>query len=240
MCPPQRQVPRTAPVSPSRRSPGSIDGRRRTSARRSNQRHQALRVPYYFVPRALSDIKTKLGSKLKPSNPTTTANITNEDGVIAGDADFYAWGLSDGKEAGKASNDVRAIGVQSFPFNATNAVHRLLGEHVRPLVERIDERVRHLRRCEQRRHRRLRRRGCRPGGGPDRHIQRPDGLVRLQHQKRRREHRLLRAGADGQRDGEHLRPLEPALPCRRAVPERGEPALQVRGGLVRSERGRSA
>jgi len=80
----------------------------------------ALRVPYYLVPRALSDIKTKLGSKLKPSNPTSTANVTNEDGVIPGDADFYAWGLSDGKEAGKGVNDVRAIGVQSFPFNATN------------------------------------------------------------------------------------------------------------------------
>jgi hypothetical protein len=79
----------------------------------------ALRVPYYFVPRALSDIRTKLGSKLKPSNPTTTANVTNDEGVIAGDADFYAWGLSDGKEAGKAANDVRAIGVQSFPFTAT-------------------------------------------------------------------------------------------------------------------------
>jgi minor extracellular serine protease Vpr len=80
----------------------------------------ALRVPYYLVPRALSDIRTKLGSKLTPSNPTTTANITNEDGVIAGDADFYAWGLSDGNEHGKAVNDVRAIGVQSAPFNATN------------------------------------------------------------------------------------------------------------------------
>ena len=75
-------------------------------------------MPYYLVPRALSDIKTKLGNKLKPSNPTTTANMTNEDGVIAGDADFYAWGLSDGKEAGKASNDVRAIGMQSFPFTS--------------------------------------------------------------------------------------------------------------------------
>jgi subtilisin family serine protease len=73
-----------------------------------------LRVPYYFVPRALSDIRTKLGSKLKKSNPITTANITNEDGVIDGDADFYAWGLSDGKDAGKATNDVRAVGVQSF------------------------------------------------------------------------------------------------------------------------------
>jgi subtilisin family serine protease len=79
----------------------------------------ALRVPYYLVPRALSDIRTKLGSKLKPSNPTTTANVTNDDGVIAGDADFYAWGLSDGKEPGKGVNDVRAIGVQSFPWTAT-------------------------------------------------------------------------------------------------------------------------
>jgi minor extracellular serine protease Vpr len=78
-----------------------------------------LRVPYYFVPRALSDIETKLGSKLKKTNPVTTANITNKDGVIAGDADFYAWGLSDGKDAGKVSNDVRAIGVQSFPWTAT-------------------------------------------------------------------------------------------------------------------------
>jgi hypothetical protein len=78
------------------------------------------RVPYYFVPRSLSDIDTKLASKLTPATPTTTANITNTKGVIAGDADFYAWGLSDGKDAGKVTNDVRAVGVQSFPFNATN------------------------------------------------------------------------------------------------------------------------
>ena len=46
------------------------------------------------------------------------------------------------------------------------------------------------------------------------------GLVRLQHPKRRREHRFLRAGADGQRDGEHLRPL--AQLCRA-----GEPCLNA-------------
>ena len=37
---------------------------------------------------------TKLGtSKLKTSAPSTTATITNSGGAIAGDADFYAWGL---------------------------------------------------------------------------------------------------------------------------------------------------
>ena len=73
-----------------------------------------LRVPYYFVPRSLSDIKTRLSNRLSPAHPTATATITNEDGVIAGDADFYAWGLADGKEPGKAASDVRAIGVQAL------------------------------------------------------------------------------------------------------------------------------
>ena len=199
----------------------------------------ALRVPYYLVPRALSDIRTKLGSKLKPSNPTTTANVTNEDGVIPGDADFYAWGLSDGKEAGKAVNDVRAIGVQSFPFNATN---QFIGFSVNtydrwsnPSTNEYDIYV-----------------DVNNDGIDDYIVIGVDqgavqtgtfngrlGLVRLQHQKRRREHQLLRAGADGQRGGEHLRPLDPALSCRRAVPERGEPALHVPRDLVRRDGDRS-
>ena len=89
----------------------------------------ALRVPYYLVPRALSDIKTKLGSKLKPSNPTTTANITNEDGVIAGDADFYAWGLSEARRPVRRQRrpgDRRAV----VPVQRDEPVHRVLGEHV--------------------------------------------------------------------------------------------------------------
>jgi subtilisin family serine protease len=77
-----------------------------------------LRVPYYLVPRARSDIETKIG-KLKGTNPSTVATVTNKHAAIAGDADFYAWGLSDKKNPGRVSNDVRAIGVQSFPFNAT-------------------------------------------------------------------------------------------------------------------------
>jgi subtilisin family serine protease len=87
----------------------------------------ALRVPYYLVPRALSDVGTRLG-RLSGTNPSTTATVTNKLGVIAGDADFYSWGLfatrlgddgqdgEDGDHTGKPTNDVRAVGVQSFAF----------------------------------------------------------------------------------------------------------------------------
>ncbi|HVN34463.1 MAG TPA: S8 family serine peptidase [Casimicrobiaceae bacterium] len=75
-----------------------------------------LRVPYYFVPRPRSNVSTKIGD-LKGANPSTTATVTNKKGAaIAGDADFYAWGLEDKNEKGNGSNDVRAVGVQSFSY----------------------------------------------------------------------------------------------------------------------------
>ncbi len=77
----------------------------------------ALNVPYYLVPRPQADVATSIG-KLKGTNPSTTATVTNKHGVIGGDADFYAWGLEDKKNKGKVSNDVRAVGVQSFPWDA--------------------------------------------------------------------------------------------------------------------------
>jgi subtilisin family serine protease len=89
-----------------------------TPASPSDNAGVTLRVPYYLVPRALSDVATTIG-KLKGTNPLTTAVVTNKKGAIAGDADFYAWGLDDKKDKGKSSSDVRAIGVQSFPFTAT-------------------------------------------------------------------------------------------------------------------------
>jgi len=79
----------------------------------------SLRVPYYLVPRALSGVTTKVG-KLKGTNPSALATVTNTRGAIAGDADFYAWGLSDRPMDGHASSDVRAIGTQSFPWDATS------------------------------------------------------------------------------------------------------------------------
>ena len=77
----------------------------------------ALRVPYYFVPRPTALVDTKVADS-QPDGPafTTTATVENKsDAAVAGSADFYAWGLEDGNDFGKASGDLRAVGVQSFP-----------------------------------------------------------------------------------------------------------------------------
>ncbi len=89
-----------------------------TPASASDNAGVTLRVPYYFVPRALSDVSTSIG-KLKGTNPSTTATVTNKHGAIAGDADFYAWGLSGNNSPGRVSNDVRAVGTQSFDWDGT-------------------------------------------------------------------------------------------------------------------------
>ena len=82
-----------------------------------------LRVPYYLVPRVAANVSTSIG-KLAGTNPSTTANVTNKNGAIAGNADFYAWGLSapESKDKLNQTNDVRAVGVQAFPFNASTQV----------------------------------------------------------------------------------------------------------------------
>jgi minor extracellular serine protease Vpr len=84
-----------------------------------NNSDVTLRVPYYFVPRALSKVDTTLAdTSLRGITPRrtveATATVTNPGGVVPGGADFYAWGLSDPNEAGNSSADVRGIGVQSF------------------------------------------------------------------------------------------------------------------------------
>jgi subtilisin family serine protease len=96
-----------------------------------------LRVPYLLVPRALSDVATKIGS-LHGTNPSTRATVTNKHGAIAGNADFFAWGIVDDRmstedseddddDGPRLSSDVRAIGVQSFPFGTpTNPTRRII------------------------------------------------------------------------------------------------------------------
>ena len=118
-----------------------------------------LRVPYYLVPRALSDVSTDLG-KLKGVNPATTASVTNKKGAIAGNADFYAWGLFDkpqkAKQKNGSSNDVRAVGVQSFQMSATDAFMVFAVNTYDRWSNASVERVRHLRGCQWGRQGRLR------------------------------------------------------------------------------------
>jgi minor extracellular serine protease Vpr len=54
-----------------------------------------LRVPYYLVPRALSNVNGTLAAKtVSAASPNTTATLKNS-GPIDGTADFYAWGIED-------------------------------------------------------------------------------------------------------------------------------------------------
>ena len=87
-----------------------------TPASGSDNNGVALRVPYYMVPRSLSQVDVALGtsSRLRRGMMETSATVTNPGGARSGDADFYAWGLSDPNETGNTPADIRAVGVQSF------------------------------------------------------------------------------------------------------------------------------
>ena len=95
-----------------------------TPATASDNNGVTLRVPYYLVPRAESKVDANVapGTKLAPGQ-TATINLSNSpDAAIPGDADFYAWGLKDrneGKSLTHSPADVRAVGVESFPFSAS-------------------------------------------------------------------------------------------------------------------------
>src|SRR5439155_7278214 len=52
-----------------------------------------LRVPYYFVPRGLSNVAAKLSPAPTTNNPSGTVTLSNVGGPIAGNADFYALGI---------------------------------------------------------------------------------------------------------------------------------------------------
>jgi minor extracellular serine protease Vpr len=85
-----------------------------------------LHVPYYLVPRADSNVNAQAKNQVSSSSPTASVSLSNPGGAIAGTADFYAWGLSDPSDA-KGSNDIRAVGVQTFPNpSAADPNRRLL------------------------------------------------------------------------------------------------------------------
>jgi hypothetical protein len=75
----------------------------------------ALRVPYYFVPQAVSDIDTRLDAGDLVEDGSATATITNRFGATTGVADWYAWGLDDSRDSGLGSTDIASVGVQTFP-----------------------------------------------------------------------------------------------------------------------------
>jgi len=82
----------------------------------------SLRVPYYLVPRVRSDVSSAfVGKPAGPSRPSSNVKLTNFGGAIAGNADFYAWGLK-GKRQGVEFFDPRAVGVQTIPISATNSI----------------------------------------------------------------------------------------------------------------------
>ncbi|HET6212020.1 MAG TPA: S8 family serine peptidase [Micromonosporaceae bacterium] len=75
----------------------------------------ALRVPYYLVPQATSNIETQLDARQLGRTGSATATVTNKHGATTGAADWYAWGLSDSRDRHVGSNDVVAVGAQAFP-----------------------------------------------------------------------------------------------------------------------------
>jgi hypothetical protein len=62
----------------------------------------------------MSKVGTQLNGRLTPGKPSQTATVSNLNGVIAGAADFYAWGLQGRRSATTGSHNVRGVGVQSF------------------------------------------------------------------------------------------------------------------------------
>jgi len=74
-----------------------------------------LRVPYYMVPVAISNVQTRVDDSKINKTHTATAVTTNYRGAVLGNANWFAWGIKDKRDHGLKSNDLQAVGVQSFP-----------------------------------------------------------------------------------------------------------------------------
>lgn len=81
----------------------------------------SLHVPYYLVPRARSNVVAVSAGPLSPKQKNQKVLLANLGGAIAGNADFYAWGLS-GPHQGVKFFDTKAVGVQSNIVSATDSV----------------------------------------------------------------------------------------------------------------------
>lgn len=78
----------------------------------------SLNLPYYLVTHARSSVNADLrGGKHQ------SIRLTNRNGAIAGNGDFYAWGLKNPKTGTiDTAFEPRAVGVQSIPISATDAL----------------------------------------------------------------------------------------------------------------------
>jgi minor extracellular serine protease Vpr len=77
-----------------------------------------LSLPYYLVTHARSTVAADYRDGKHPS-----IHLSNRDGVIAGNGDFYAWGLKNPKSGTiKTAFEPRAVGVQTNPISATDSV----------------------------------------------------------------------------------------------------------------------
>ena len=86
-----------------------------TPATARTNRGVALRIPYYAVVRPHARLDANVDTPRR-RDPSGTATITNWRGAISGSADLYAWGI-EGTQEDIGCNDVRAVGVQSAPYD---------------------------------------------------------------------------------------------------------------------------
>ena len=82
-----------------------------------------LSVGTLLVPRPSTNVTAELKPSLKAPNTSANVVLTNADAVIAGDADFYTWGLEDADDQEvQGGFDLQAAGVQSFPLEGNDTL----------------------------------------------------------------------------------------------------------------------
>ena len=73
-----------------------------------------LRVPYYMVPQAVSNVETRVDDRKISKTHTATATTTNYRGAATGNAQWFSWGIKDKRDHGLHSNDIQAVGVTVY------------------------------------------------------------------------------------------------------------------------------
>jgi len=79
----------------------------------------SLRLPYYLVPAARSNLYAFDSWGFGADHPDGRLFLSNFGGVLPSNPDVYAWGLFE-KPSGVTVYDTRAVGVQTFPISATD------------------------------------------------------------------------------------------------------------------------